>query len=393
MIERLVHKIGAWHGRALPYVLPLIPRAFWRMLPGTSAKYGPPRRWANWSSYVRTHRAGWVPVVPPESGDLRRPFWPKEGKLPFLKGRAYAWPEQGLAVLSDARVISSDGWCVDQRDTFLGDFCFRGNSRSSSVYALKLPNRSRSLSGVTLNLCSQHAAINFCHWALDAVARLEMVRRAEWEIEAIDYILLPRFPGTTADWIIESLRLPKVKLIHPGRRDQFRCARLLQPSYPGEVESYPPWVVEFYRRNFPQPSVATRRRIYFRRHGKRGLVNQTAVDDELLSHGFEAVEPAGQTNLHLQLADVSHVVGIHGAALTNLVFCRAGTKVLELLPSDMPWRHFYSVCSSGDMPYGVVVGKSLRERRSLASAATDAPFHLPIPELRKALEALLQTEA
>ena len=107
--------------------------------------------------------------------------------------------------------------------------------------------------------------------------------------------------------------------------------------------------------------------------------------------GFEAFEPAGKSNLHLILADVSHIVGIHGAALTNLVFCRPGTRVLELLPSDMPWRHFYSLCSSGGMPYGVVLGKSLRERRSLASAATNAPFNVPLGELRSALAELLET--
>lgn len=105
--------------------------------------------------------------------------------------------------------------------------------------------------------------------------------------------------------------------------------------------------------------------------------------------GFELFEPAGETDLNVSLSNVSHVVGIHGAALTNLVFCRPETRVLELLPSDMPWRHFYSICCSGQMPYGVLVGKSLRERRSLASAATDAPFHVRLDELRAALAVLL----
>jgi capsular polysaccharide biosynthesis protein len=246
------------------------------------------------------------------------------------------------------------------------------------------------LSGVTLNLCSQHAAINFCHWALDAVARLELVDRAGITRESIDHVLLPRFAGVTADWILASLGIPAEKFVHPGRRDQYRCERLVQPSYPGEVESYPPWVVEFYRRNFLAAPVTSRgRKLYFPRRGKRGLTNEKEVEAELMKHGFQTFEPTGKTDLHFQLADVSHVVGIHGAALTNLIFCRVGTRVLELLPSDMPWRHFYSLCSSAAMPYGVVLGKSVRERRSLASAATDALFHVPIDEFRAALAELL----
>jgi capsular polysaccharide biosynthesis protein len=392
LMEDLVHKAGAWHGRALPFVLPVIPRAFWRLLPGTSARFGPPRRWANWSFYARTHDVGWLPVVPEKIGEFPRPFWPIDGKVPFRKGRSYVWPEQGVALLKNARVISADGWCVVGRDTFLGDFCFRGNLQSSSVYALKLQRAPQPLSGVTLNLCSQHAAINFCHWTLDAVARIELVDRAGLARDSIDHVLLPHFPGATAAWIRTHLGFPADKLIHPGRRDQFRCEILLQPSYPGEVESYPPWSLDFYRRTFPVSIVSVRRRIYFPRRGRRGLLNEAEVEEELTRNGFEAFEPAGQTELHLKLSDVSHVVGIHGAALTNLVFCRPGTRVLELLPSDMPWRHFYSLCSSGGMPYGVIVGKSLRERRSLASPATDSPFHVPIDELRAALRNLLAAD-
>jgi hypothetical protein len=388
-MDDLVNRIGAWHGRALPYVLPFIPRALWRLLPGTSARFGPPRRWANWSSYARTHDVRWIPVVPGQSGEFPRPFWPPDGKTLFLKGTKFTWPEQGVATIHNARVISYDGWCVGEEDTFLGDFCFRGNQRSSSVYALKVQRRPLFLRGVTLNLCSQHAAINFCHWALDAIARLELVDRAGVDRESIDHFLLPRFVSTTSDWIVRALGLPEGKLIHPERRDQFHCERLLQPSYPGEVESYPAWTVEFYRRNFSAPPSVARRRMYFPRHGKRGLANEAEVEKELVNFGFEAFEPAGKTDLQLALADVSHVVGIHGAAMTNLVFCQPGTKVLELLPTDMPWRHFYSLCSSGGMPYGVLMGRSLRQRRSLASAATDAPFDVPVDELRAALAELL----
>jgi hypothetical protein len=319
-------------------------------------------------------------------------FWPRDGSTPFLQGRAFAWPAQGVASIKHGRIISCDGWCVGQEDTFLGDFCFRGNQRSSSVYARKVQHPSAFLRGATLNLCSQHAAINFCHWAVDAVARLELVDRAGIPRHAIDHVLLPRFPGPTADWILAQLGFSADQLVHPGRRDQFLCERLLQPSYPGGVESYPPWVCDFYRRTFAAPAVKASRRLYFPRRGKRGLANEAEVENELVNLGFEVFEPAGKRDLHLMLADVSHVVGIHGATLTNLVFCPPGTRVLELLPSDMPWRHFYSLCSSGGMPYGVVLGKSLRERRSLASAATNAPFTVPMDELRLALAELLETK-
>jgi capsular polysaccharide biosynthesis protein len=122
------------------------------------------------------------------------------------------------------------------------------------------------------------------------------------------------------------------------------------------------------------------------------LLNEQDVERELLRRGFEPFEPAGQTDLHLKFADVSHIVGVHGAALANLVFCQPGTRVLELLPSDTPWPYYYSLCSSAGMPYGVIVGKSQRERRRRVEMPTNAPLTVPIAELREAIDVLLATK-
>ncbi|MEO6004634.1 MAG: glycosyltransferase family 61 protein [Opitutus sp.] len=311
----------------------------------------------------------------------------------FRDGTGFSWQEQSVARIPDARIVTVHGWCVALEDTFLGDFSFGGNRRTSFVYSLTVHRAPRPLKGVTLNLCSAHAVTNFCHWLLDAVSRLELVDRCGISLTEVDHILLPRFPGGTAAWVLERLNLPADKLIRPDVRDHFRCETLLQPSYPGFVASYPAWVVEFYRKHFPAPTVEAGRLLYIPRKGKRGLVNEAEVEEELLGRGIQPFEPAGEKDLEFKLADVSHLVGVHGAALANLVFCRPGTRVLELIPSDTPWPFYYSLCSSAGMPYGVIVGKSLRERRRKTQVPTQSPFTVPIDELRGALDVLLATRA
>ena len=384
-------RVGAWRSRLLANVLPFMPRAAWRLLPGSSARFGPPRRWQTWPDYKATHSVGWTSAYPAKSGNFPRPFWPLDGSTKFKDGTGYNWPEAGVARLRDARVVTVHGWCVAPHDTFLGDFSFGGNRRNSFVYSLTIHRAPKPLKGVTLNLCSAHAATNFCHWLLDAVSRLELFHQCGFRFEEVDQILVPHFPGATAAWVLANLDLPKSKLIFPAVRDQFLCETLLQPSYPGFVASYPPWVVDFYRRHFPAPQVEQKRLLYIPRKGKRGLVNEAVVEEELRKRGFETFEPAGQTDLHVKLADVSHIVGVHGAALANLVFCRPGTRVLELLPSDTPWPFYFSLCSSGNMPYGVIIGKSLRERKRKIEVPTNAPLSVPLNELRRALDVLLST--
>lgn len=363
----------------------------WRLLPGTSARFGPPRRWQSWEDYKAVHAPDWTAAYPAKSGHFPRPFWPLDGSTKFKDGTAYNWPEAGVARLHETRVVTVHGWCVVPHDTFLGDFSFGGNRRTSFVYSLTIHSVPKRLKGVTLNLCSAHAATNFCHWLLDAISRLELFDRCGHRFNEVDQILVPRFPGGTAAWVLGKLDLPKSKLIFPAVRDQFLCETLLQPSYPGFVASYPPWVVDFYRRRFPSPDVEQKRLLYIPRKGKRGLVNEAEVEEELERRGFEAFEPAGKTGLEVTFADVSHIVGVHGAALANLVFCRPGTRVLELLPSDTPWPFYYSLCASGGMPYGVIVGKSLRERKRKIEVPTNAPLSVPLSELRPALDMLLST--
>ena len=68
----------------------------------------------------------------------------------------------------------------------------------------------------------------------------------------------------------------------------------------------------------------------------RRLINEQAVVAALDAAGFETFEPASGNHREqvetFRNADV--VVAVHGAALTNLMFCRPGTLVVELFAED-----------------------------------------------------------
>ena len=67
---------------------------------------------------------------------------------------------------------------------------------------------------------------------------------------------------------------------------------------------------------------------------RRRLVDEAALLDELARFDVECVDleglPLKQQALLFRNAQV--VVGIHGAGLTNLAFCREGAQVVELFP-------------------------------------------------------------
>ena len=80
------------------------------------------------------------------------------------------------------------------------------------------------------------------------------------------------------------------------------------------------------------------RRIYLSRVGySRGIVDEAEVFDEFLkSAGFSVVDPAkltvGEQMKSFREAEV--IIGPHGAAFTNLVYCGPNAKALEIIPPN-----------------------------------------------------------
>jgi hypothetical protein len=84
------------------------------------------------------------------------------------------------------------------------------------------------------------------------------------------------------------------------------------------------------------------RRIYVRRHGSRSVLNSDELEAMLAPLGFETAEmealsPAEQIAM---FRDADYVVAGHGAALSNLIYCAPGTRVLEMSP-DLEYRSCY----------------------------------------------------
>jgi capsular polysaccharide biosynthesis protein len=82
------------------------------------------------------------------------------------------------------------------------------------------------------------------------------------------------------------------------------------------------------------PTGTGSRRVYLSRGNatRRRLTNEVDVVAVLERHGFEPVkidgsDPAEQIRV---VRDADHLVGLHGAELTNLMFLRPGARMLEL---------------------------------------------------------------
>lgn len=90
----------------------------------------------------------------------------------------------------------------------------------------------------------------------------------------------------------------------------------------------------------------------------RQLRNETELEAALHSRGFSTFVP-GAATLAEQAArfhDAHIIVASHGAALTNLLFCRPGTVVIELFPSNFVKSTYLWLAAALGLNYQALIG-------------------------------------
>jgi capsular polysaccharide biosynthesis protein len=214
--------------------------------------------------------------------------------------------------------------------------------------------------GTVLSLTARGTAVNYYHFLYDAVARYGIFEEA-LPGETVDAIVVPH----QARYQRSLLELAGIKgpFVQPQPGVTVVADRLLVPSTPNQDLDAPPWVVSWLRQRLPaRPSDGAPRRLYLTRGDKpntRRYVQEPQLWPWLEERGFERVDP-GTCSVQEQIDmfhDAEVVVGPHGAALTNITFCRPGTKVLEMFAPRYVHLGLWTIAEAiGGIDYRYLVG-------------------------------------
>jgi Glycosyltransferase 61 len=126
------------------------------------------------------------------------------------------------------------------------------------------------------------------------------------------------------------------------------------------------------------------RRLFFSRGGSkiRRLINEEVLFEIAKAHGFERFEARADNHAEQVQAfsDADIVVGVHGAGLGNLAFCKPGTKMLEIFPENFTKSTYLWVSRHVGLEYDWIVG---------GAGDYDQAFSLDETAFRRKLEELL----
>lgn len=80
-------------------------------------------------------------------------------------------------------------------------------------------------------------------------------------------------------------------------------------------------------------------------------------------------------------------MGAHGAGLANVVFCRPGTNVLEIVPTDNAYPFYFSLAHAAGLEYSCLVAPSVGQRDPDAFGPSPYDFEVELDELAAVLPA------
>jgi capsular polysaccharide biosynthesis protein len=371
-----------------------------RILPGTSRKIGPPRRIApTLRGYAAAHPAiaTYTEIYP---SHLMKRSVPRSAETELHPGLAQdlsrlAWPA-GVGVIERGRVLTSMGAVIAPDDWLVADVSHTGGAddpRAHPVFSeLRLPRVSRSEGSVAvLTMYPGNIAGHYFygHWMLDTLPRLALLEKSGI---AWDKLVAPQATGFHRD-TLRLLGIDREQII--SERDlHIEAEKLVVPTLPGLPGNPPRWACDFLRSRFlplAPPSARSDRRIYISREKAktRHVLNEGDLVRALDTYGFERVllEDLPFLEQVRLMNESSVVVSPHSTGLTNLVFCRPGTTVVEIFAPRYVTACWFSLANQLQLDYGYVLGLGKRG----GGHRVHDDIMVDIPQVLQLLDEMLET--
>ncbi len=288
-------------------------------------------------------------------------------------------------VTHDAGIVMAGGDAVLEEVSGLG---FASDNPTNPLHMSHLPRpRQTPHTVAVLTTGPNH---NYYHWLLEAIPRLDLYERSGVAIDCYYAPIHSRFQRET----LALLGIPREQIVQATRHTHLAPARLVVSSFHGSLSRVK---TDFLFRRLTAhvgPWAGPAPRIFISRgsRGARSIVNEREVLRVLRPLGFERLRLEGMP-LAKQIAVFSRaecVVGPHGAGLTNLTFCRPGTKVVEIGTPYRPWACFYEIAHHRRLDYRLHMASPTRVRHfNPQTAVGDSDLRVDPAGLRDVVESLL----
>lgn len=348
------------------------------------------RPWLPIDEYVRRFDAQWHPVEPAAPIQWTQPRRFGSRMIDFGNRLPFYSPEFGVLELHGGGVFGIHGRVIGLHGILLPELSWYMGPSDNIRLPRRLPTPLR-LQGTCLSLLSDWSSRNYSHYLLDGLGRLGLFLKSGLSLSDVDYVCCPNPPSAAAATLLDRLAIPPEKRIMAAPDVLIYADVLFVPSFPAPSLVYQSWLPRFLRQavGFNDGAPGTRRLYVTRRGFGRRPLAEDLLQRLLQDRHFEMYDAGEYPTQPDDFDYAAVVVGAHGAGLANLAFCRPGTKVLELIPTDNAHPFYFSLSVAGGLDYSYLAGLSTGTRSPNAFGPSPYDFEINPDEFEAALDELL----
>jgi capsular polysaccharide biosynthesis protein len=225
----------------------------------------------------------------------------------------------------------------------------------------------------------------YFHWFSDAIPRLWAARKYIND----HHVLLPN-EYKNIRYVIDSLDILNIQFSFFNPLKKVSVKSLLLPGHIGGTGHFNSHIMREIRNEFLKSSSKTRvfRRIYVsrRKANFRRLLNEADLEDLLKDFGFETrvLEDLNLLDQIQLFSETAIALGPHGAGLTNMLFMRTNSKIIELRgDKDSHNNCYFSLASAMELDYYYITCKTT------SSCIQKTDLTVDLQKMRKLLELLI----
>ena len=220
----------------------------------------------------------------------------------------------------------------------------------NSVTHQGTPSFLKKFPGKVFNLSQGGSGNNYFHFIFDILPKLYLLK-LKIDLKKIDYF----YVSEPKDWqinIFKKFGIKEEKLLSSDKYKHIMADEIYAVEHPWyhkgyihlEVSKLPKWIIFNHRKFFKSSSKNkfNKKKIFLDRsqsiYKHCQIENFGVIKNLAIKKRFDIKRPEIFTfDKQIQLFRNSHIIlGAHGAAFANIIFCKPGTKIIEIIPKDHP---------------------------------------------------------
>ena len=295
---------------------------------------------------------------------------------PFF--RSYENKKYNIYIVKKARIFTdnNENVAVIKNNTLIPKSSFQQikgrlhDAKYNSVIKKGTPSFVKKISGTVLNLAQGGSGNNYFHFFFDIIPKIYLIKKKTRMKINFYYVSTPK------EWQIKIFKILGVlenELINSSKNKHIFADQIISLDHPwyqkgmfqDQVRKMPKWVILINRKLFLKKKSKFKcfKKIFLDRSSSSynhcQIFEQKKINKWIIKKDLTIYKPeklSFNKQIHL-FNTASVIVGAHGAAFTNIIFCKPGTKIIEIIPADHPNKKCERVCKILKLKYFRIVTK------------------------------------